>query len=209
MKILLFSVLVTLSSFAYASTEPLDTGKSLYIDQDLLGADFAIQKNDDRDYTMGVEYSFAGARVEETPVYSTLSGWLDSLSSSIRFRPSEHDYFRLSHAGSVGNTAFTPNDLTIAAPIQGDRPYANLLYISAAETFIYDPDSRPRPEAGTNELVIGILGLDIGKVVQTKIHEWTDSNRPVGWDNQISEGGELTALYSHNRIYLLNSIGDS
>ena len=49
-------------------------------------------------------------------------------------------------------------------------------------------------------LQIGFLGLHAADFVQSHIHEnhWFGSTRPVplGWDNQISNGGEPTALYS-------------
>ncbi len=202
-------------SFAYSATIPSvlaeddDTGYAWYIDQDLFGADFAISKNDDRDYTMGLEYTFSGSRVEKTVVYKQMSHWLDTTSDLMRLGSSRDDSLIMySHSGSIGDTAFTPYNLSKSTPISGDRPYANLFYVSTAETFIIEEDGATRGQAGTNKLVIGVLGLDIGKVVQTEIHDLTNGREPRGWDNQVSEGGELTALYSHRRHYEWLSTGD-
>ena len=51
----------------------------------------------------------------------------------------------------------------------------------------------------TTDLTVGVLGLGIAKHVQTKIHKTGD---PQGWHNQISNGGELTAMYQAKVEYL-------
>ena len=58
------------------------------------------------------------------------------------------------------------------------------------------------PETGTvyqSSLTVGFLGLDVAEGVQGLIHDVVGSDKPKGWDNQISSGGETTAKYGVSR----------
>jgi len=57
-------------------------------------------------------------------------------------------------------------------------------------------------QSWTSELTVGALGLDAARAVQSFLHRtrrWMTGNPvppdPRGWPNQISDGGEPTALY--------------
>ena len=108
------------------------------------------------------------------------------------------------HELSFGVTAFTPRKgdpategpdclhygciLASTEPIYDDRPYASLAQITYRR-------STARGRLGvSSDFTLGMLGLQIAKVVQTAIHDaQTD---PGGWRYQISNPGEPTANYS-------------
>jgi hypothetical protein len=97
----------------------------------------------------------------------------------------------------VGNGAFTPDNLNTADPIRYDRPYASLLYLSFAHT-IFNPHQNLLLRA---ELTVGFLGLPLDEKIQSFIHQDLRGDwgirpyRPLGWNNQISNGGEPSARY--------------
>jgi hypothetical protein len=69
-----------------------------------------------------------------------------------------------------------------------DRPYASLTYLQFERSV-----ARGRVAYSSN-LTVGALGLQIGKVVQTALHD--KQTKPGGWRHQISNRGEPTAAYS-------------
>ncbi|MEJ2395368.1 MAG: lipid A deacylase LpxR family protein [Candidatus Thiodiazotropha sp.] len=103
----------------------------------------------------------------------------------------EHSHFHR-HAIEFGITLFTPDDITSSAPVTDDHPYANLLFMANSRIDV-DPE---RGRIYQSSLMLGILGTPIGEQVQKQIHHLTDSEIPQGWDNQISDGGELTFKHS-------------
>jgi hypothetical protein len=71
--------------------------------------------------------------------------------------------------------------------------------------------------AWTTQLTVGVLGLNVGRNAQRFAHKLfravTDESSPVdpkGWSNQISNGGEPTALYSvgYERLVLGRLVAD-
>lgn len=92
---------------------------------------------------------------------------------------------------TLGCTAFTPSDITDKNPIQDDRPYAALLYLSTGYS-----NKHANKDITVSEVNIGLLGTNIGEYVQTKIHEQLAPDRiPKGWNHQIGDGGSPTVLY--------------
>ncbi len=174
--------------------EPDDTGWSLYIDNDLL----AFGSND-KDYTGGLSITLAGKRASDyTLSLDKPLSWLNNTTGLVKFaRPVD----RLLHSLEIGFTIFTPEAISDRSKQIGDRPYASLIYLS---------NTQERIDFNTNTawistLTIGVLGSPIAESVQTKLHKVLGSEEPVGWENQISKGGELTARYSVAKQSLLYS----
>jgi len=66
------------------------------------------------------------------------------------------------------------------------------------------PYCRKKNRAYISTLSIGILGLGLAESVQRGLHSLTSSTVPSGWDNQVSAGGEPTAMLSYgvqNKLY--------
>ncbi len=150
--------------------------------------DSVIPPASDKDYTMGVAFQWSG-------------GWVNRSWISRGFRHIDpggrlHEGFGESFRFEFGDSAFAPLKVNLGRtdPIADDRPYANLLYASVRRESA-DKLGVLADRATVTELVVGVLGLGIGKSVQTAIHKAADDTIPGGWDNQISNGGEPTARY--------------
>ncbi len=100
----------------------------------------------------------------------------------------------------VGGAAFTPAEISSPDIVWHDRPYAGLIYVSAALDRLND-----RSAAATT-LTIGVLGLPWIGNTQRRVHRAMGSDRPRGWHHQISEGGEPTLRISHERRWLSEPI---
>lgn len=165
---------------------------SMHLDQDLWAPG-----NEDRNYTMGVRFVWSDGDAR----HQTLNGFglLHRIDGALGF---DYDLSGKDthHAVALGNSAFTPDDLRSVEAIFDDRPYASLLYTSSS-IVVKDSDNRARG----SKLVVGVLGLPISEWVQTKIHVVNRSVTgketpydPQGWHNQISDGGEPTAMYQRS-----------
>ena len=164
--------------------------RSFALDNDAL-----VNGSRDKDYSFGLNMTYRGQGVTDHFLsMHTPLGWLDNLigleSTPLRDNSAQIEY---------GFYAFTPDEISESKPIDDDRPYASLTFIS---------NSHERYQAGDevawhSTLTVGILGLDFAGDIQDGIHTLTDSEDTEGWDNQISDGGEPTARYALARSNLL------
>lgn len=168
-------------------TEEYNTGWALYIDNDALVSGGGL----DRDYTGGIGFTLSGTRA--TAYMLSLDNWRESLTKLISIDALYNKQARFSlHSFSFGLTLFTPGNLSTAAPIFNDHPYASYLYISNTEAMVV-----PKSNIVYQTILsIGFLGLDLAGDVQKSLHKALGAEKPLGWDNQISSGGELTAKYT-------------
>lgn len=175
-------------------------GWSLATDQDLF---YLIDngKNEDRDYTIGVEYGLYGELAGQSLLHSGLNN-LDALVGFDGWYNDEQQ--RSMH---LGVKVYTPDDLANPDPIYDDRPYASLVYWSNQQRRI----AQDRRSSLTTELSLGILGLEFAKEVQSFVHkisrEISGKDTPIepqGWQHQISDGGELTFRYHIEARHLLH-----
>jgi hypothetical protein len=166
--------------------EPYNTGWELYFDNDSF-----LSSTKDRNYTGGVALTLAGRRAAEYP-YS-LDGWLaglERLSGYDELTQGPGNFQR--HAIEFGLILFTPDDIATSAPVHDDHPYANLLFLANSRIAI-DPEQGRMYQSS---LLLGLLGSSVGEQLQKRIHQMFDFVIPRGWQNQISEGGELTFKHS-------------
>lgn len=167
--------------------EAYDTGWALYIDNDVI----ISGGKTDQDYTGGLSLTLSGSRATEYLI--SIDSWRESLTrwSSLDSLYNDKQHFNL-HSFSFGMTLFTPANLSASEPILNDHPYASYFYISNSNEIVV-------PE---NDIVyqsilsIGFLGLGIAEDIQKSLHNTLDAEEPMGWDNQISSGGELAAKYT-------------
>ncbi|WP_185964473.1 lipid A deacylase LpxR family protein [Aliikangiella marina] len=173
--------------------EPYDTGWALYVDNDL----FAL-RDSDKDYTGGISLTLAGKRATEYAFsLDPALNWVDKISGFSSFHDNGD---RQLHSLEVGFTVFTPEVITEEAAQLDDRPYASLLFLSnTQESIDFENDA-----AYISSFSVGILGSKIISELQTQLHKTLGSDEPVGWENQISDGGELTARYSVAKQSLLH-----
>ncbi len=176
---------------------PAGSGSSwaLAFDNDIL-----VPGSRDQDYTYGINFTLAGNQaVNRWASLHKPLGWIDNLidldgriDQGIEASKIEYGLF-----------GFTPEDISQTAVQQDDRPYAGLVYVSSSRE-IYDS----RHEVSwQSTLTLGIIGLSLVGDLQESIHSVFDNDKPMGWDNQISNGGEPTARYSISRQSLLSKSG--
>jgi len=191
--ILISLVLISFSALG-SDLDPLyerdRTGWALYFDNDLFTGG-----GNDQDYTGGVAITLSGARTTEYPL--SVDGWLTALNgfSGLERVYGDHENFQR-HNFEFGFTLFTPNDISTPEPIADDHPYASLFFVSNTQQTIL-PN---RNVSYQSSLTVGFLGLGIADDVQSLIHDLTGSDKPQGWANQISAGGEPTARYGVSRV---------
>jgi hypothetical protein len=141
----------------------------------------------DRDYTGGMGITISGERARDGLLsLDPLLRRLDELST-----PNASDA-NVHYARQIGLMAFTPSDTLVTEVQPDDRPYASLLFLSNGRVRV-DADDRG---AWTSSLTIGVLGLSVSESLHSAVHELVGSERPRGYDHQISAGGEPTARYT-------------
>ncbi|WP_157995508.1 lipid A deacylase LpxR family protein [Peristeroidobacter soli] len=151
------------------------------IDNDLFAGD-----NQDRDYTGGMSITISGDRARD----GMLS--LDPLLRRLDQFVVRSEGTSVHHARQLGLLAFTPKDTLVREVQPDDRPYASLLFVSNGRVTV-DADDRG---AWTSSLTVGVLGLSLTSDVHGAVHELVGSEKPLGYDHQISAGGEPTARYT-------------
>jgi len=179
--------------------EPDNTGWALYVDNDLLAL-----RNSDKDYTGGISLTISGARARRyawslDPVLSKIDNWSGVAELKTKGQ-------RQLHSMEMGFTVFTPESLTEPSKQIGDRPYASLLFLSNTSESIDLQNDR----VYLSTFSLGVLGSKLISETQTALHKVLGSDKPIGWDNQISNGGEPTFRYSMavQDLYSFNYFGD-
>lgn len=162
--------------------------------------DILVPGSRDQDYTYGMNITYSGSQAGKH--WASLHNSLDWLNSKL-------DIDGLAQPGvssykiEYGLFGFTPEDISIATTNQDDRPYASLVYVSSTRES-YQP---LKNVSWQSTLTLGIMGLDIVGDLQNEVHSMFDGDQARGWDNQISNGGELTARYSLSRQSLIYKSG--
>lgn len=167
---------------------------SVHVDNDL----FAL-RNRDRDFTAGVSFSMTGEAAKyRAPRFAAALDWLDTrlAAGPLRTKGSEDG-----RSLETGLLLFTPQDLSASEPQLDDRPYASLLYVTTSKLEL---DAAERV-ARQSSLTLGALGLPLAEQVHAGVHRAFGSEQPMGYDHQISDGGELTFRYVVERQQLLAS----
>ena len=210
-----------------AGPEPAFSGLGIFFDQDWLW--LADIRNMDRNYTMGLAFQASGAWVRSSRLslvvdaFDALTG-VDALHQEVTRigrSANRQPLWGETHSVTLGNGAFTPDNLNTRVPIYDDRPYASLLYLaishSSSNPLRDDGPAHKRPYMWRSEVSVGVLGLHVADWAQTKIHERmrkasgeVTPYAPLGWSNQISDGGEPTLKYmvSHQRELSASSFHD-
>ncbi len=161
----------------------------------------------DDNYSAGLEIRVNGRIVARAGLTRPLEGldWLTRVG-----RRHTRGTRRFHSAQAIG-LAYTPDVLDTDEPQRDDRPFASFVGLAVRRTSVHGPRL---DRAWSSEFVVGALGLDAARRVQTILHRtrrWMTGNPtpvdPLGWTNQISDGGEPTALYRVGYERLLAGAG--
>lgn len=190
LSIILIAVVSPVAGIASPNSSELDLNVAerfvAVVDNDMWG-----RPASDRNYTMGVSLAWFRQGRQEVPL---LQDALEYVNRATSINTSTADKTTPTVV-ILANSAFTPGDIRISAPIYHDRPYASLLYFGVGY-WTRKPDS----SIIETQLQVGVLGTSIGREVQKFIHRRCCADRiPQGWDNQIGQGGAATFVYRAKR----------
>lgn len=158
------------------------TAWAFYFDNDLLSP-----ASNDRDYTGGFSLTISGANAKKYPL--SVDPLLNKINHWFGW---DHSNGIQLHSMEFGANAFTPENINAETPLQDDRPYASLVYLSNSQQHV----SPGKKRSLVTTLTVGVLGLDIVDDFQNSLHDAVGSDPANGWKNQISQGGEPTFRYS-------------
>lgn len=158
--------------------------------------DILVPGSRDQDYTYGINLTYFGKNVENQ--WASLHRGLVSINEGVGLDNLIDSGIEASKI-EYGLVGFTPEDISQVDAQQDDRPYASLVYVSSSREQYY----RASEVSWQSTLTLGVLGLDVVGNIQQGVHSVLGGDQPMGWHNQISDGGEPTARYSISRQSLL------
>ncbi len=163
--------------------------------------DILVPGHRDQDYTYGINFAqsnadLANAKISLNRPLRILDKWIGN----------EHALAHVKEAYSreLGVFGFTPEDISLPQANPNDRPYASLIYFSSTR----DQVDFVNNVAWKSTFTLGVLGSDLVGNLQREVHSLTQSEMPQGWDNQISQEGELTGRYLLARQQYLDELSD-
>lgn len=150
--------------------------------------------NKDDGYTNGFRMSYLSPERE-------IPGWIDRVTGFLPFFADEgHKRYGI----AVGQSMFSPSDITISPLITNDRPYAGFVFGSFG--LLTDTGYR----LDNLQLTLGMVGpSSLAAQTQDFVHHVKGSNDPQGWDNQLKDepGFILTYERKWRGIYQLSPFG--
>lgn len=164
--LLALSALATLGMAASASAE--ERHLSLLLQNDVFVG------HDGGGYTNGLAISYlrstspGEAAIAPHALLGPVAQWLNVAPATLTFT-------------SLNQIMITPRDITRVQPDPLDAPYLGALWLRTGQVSVRDDI------ADTLSVNLGMIGPASGaRQAQTLIHRLTGSNRPQGWDSQVS-----------------------
>ncbi len=178
--------------------QPVGSTLSLHQENDMLSY---LGGNKDRHYSQGAKVTFFAGETE----WRGAANWWNSALPAIAFDGSN----ALTRVGlALGQSIYTPDDITLFNPDPLDHPYAGWLYLGA----LFQRRSATGigvPVMEHFEINLGIVGPPaLGKPAQIFVHrDITDSPRPRGWEYQLE--AEPGLLLKYDRAWRLAPTGEA
>ncbi len=188
------ALLTALPGAAWAQEQPESKGVfSLTVEND------SLSSGADRNYTSGIRLGYV-SEAERVP------DWLQGAGGFTRvLSDSEPDFWGI----AVGQSIFTPEDISANPAPPDQHPYAGWLYLQVSVGAEEDRrDGRTPRFLDTYELEIGMVGPSAqGEEAQRGIHQWLGAPDPQGWDSQLED--EFAFAVSYDRRWrALRVFGD-
>lgn len=164
--------------------------------------DVLVPGHRDQDYTYGLNFTQTGTSARTASI--ALTEPLVAIDEWIGF---EHASLGTQETFSreIGAFGFTPEDISVNEANSNDRPYASLVYLSSSREQV----DLVNNVAWKSTLTVGALGLGLVGELQNIAHQGTNGKAAQGWDNQISDGGELTGRYVIARQTYFDSFSEN
>jgi lipid A 3-O-deacylase len=158
----------------------------------------SIYFNSDKHYTQGIRLSYLGPDVQPDSFWSGAFGWFGWAAPN--FLDSTTDQSR-HYALELGQSLFTPKNLSLLPPDPHDRPYGGWLYVGAS--LLQETDRRMLENL---ELQLGVVGpAALGKQTQNTFHQFIGQDQAQGWSTEIQN--EPGIVLSYERKWRLNLLG--
>jgi hypothetical protein len=150
-----------------------------------------VYLSEDSNYTSGLGLIWVSNAAETYGERNLVSKMVRGAS----FLPSVGDEgFRSFVSFTLGHEIYTPEDIEAVPPPPDQQPYAGVIFV---DTSVYGHSSR---KMDSYTLKLGCVGPCSGaEQLQTKIHEWTGSPIPQGWDYQLGNEFIINLNYQHYR----------
>ena len=162
---------------APAAKAPEDKGSLTFLLENDLFYDL------DRHYTNGVELAWSPA-VGDTPA------WAGRTAARLPGFPAD-GAVRVAYA--LGQSLYTPDDITVKNPPKNAQPYAAWLHASVG--LLSERNGRRDQIA----LSLGIVGpAALGEITQKTVHRIVGSPQPKGWDTQLDDEPAVLLLYQRS-----------
>jgi lipid A 3-O-deacylase len=143
-----------------------------------------VEENDsfagtDRDYTNGTRISWLSA--EDNMPY-----WARTIANFLPLATDGNKRISL----AAGQNMYTPSNITVSQPQQGDQPWAGWLYGSVGMV------SDTGKTLDNVTLTLGVVGpASLAKETQEFVHHVISSPQPKGWGNQLSNEPGVILTY--------------
>ena len=148
-----------------------------------------IEENDaltpwpqDRHYTQGFSGSYLSAPLQPSDWAFPAFSWFPFDNGAERVRRYEL---------MVGQSLFTPKNLSLVVPDPADRPYAGWLYVGGS--LLQETDRRSLESL---QLLVGVVGPSaLGRQTQAAFHSLLGQHEPQGWGSQLRDEPGLVLSY--------------
>jgi lipid A 3-O-deacylase len=166
------AALVATPAFAYERSEEQKGTLTL------VGENDSLSSGADRNYTSGIKLAYV------SPV-NVMPKWVRDLDGITRAVTNARPSF---FGAAIGQSIFTPQDISAVPAPPGQHPYAGWLYgqlMMAAEENVIARDPH---FVDIYELEFGIVGPGaLGRQSQRGIHQALGAPEPKGWDSQLHD----------------------
>ena len=150
--------------------------------------------NTDRHYTQGAKLTFLHAD-------DFMPAWLARLADTIP-RWGIADGGRTKFGYYVGQSIFTPADLSTAELLKNERPYAGWLYTGWVLQRRSTTGEARWPVLENFQIDVGIIGpSSLADDAQKAVHELRDFATPRGWRNQLHDEPGLAVKYQRSWLF--------
>lgn len=168
------ALMAALPGVAFAQEEADNRGVfSIAVEND------SLSSGADRNYTSGIKLAYVSP-AEGVP------DWLQGAGDFTRgLSNSEPDFWGI----AIGQSIFTPEDISAVPAPPDQHPYAGYLYMQIMVGAEQDRPDGGRPRyLDTYELEFGVVGPSaLGEEAQRGIHEFLGAPDPQGWDSQLND----------------------
>lgn len=174
-RALSLAALAAFPAAAFAEDRPADEKGvfSIVVEND------SLSSGADRNYTSGVKAAYVSPAAGVPDWLRGAGGFTRALSGN------EPAFWGM----AIGQSIFTPEDITANPAPPDQHPYAGYLYVQLMVAAEQDAAGGERPDfLDTYELEFGMIGPSaLGEQAQRGIHQILNAPDPQGWDSQLHD----------------------